>query len=65
MKTAVKMEANPIQVSQPIWWNLRTEAARATKTVATRVHQTVHAAWWERALIPMDTPTIPEPVRRT
>jgi hypothetical protein len=44
MKTARKIEINPTQVNQPIWWNLRTEAQATTKMVARKDHQTVQAA---------------------
>jgi len=64
MKTAMKMERKPAQVSQPIFWNLRMEAQAVTTTVARNDHQTVQAACSESALRPMETPRIPEPLQR-
>jgi hypothetical protein len=61
----MKMLANPTQVSQPIVWNLRTDAVAATKKVARNPHQTLQAACVDSALMPIETPRIPDPVQRT
>lgn len=60
----MKIDENPAHVSQPMEWNFRTLAQMATTTVAMNDHQTVQAAWVERALRPVETPRIPEPVQR-
>ena len=65
MNTAINMDRNPTQVSQPRVWNLRTLAAAVTTTVARNDHQTVQAAWSERAFRAIPTPRIPEPAART
>jgi len=65
MNTAAKMDIKPAQVSHATLWNVRTLAAAMTTTVARKDHHTVQAAWVERALRPMDTPRMPEPVQRT
>lgn len=59
------MEAKPAQVSQATFSNLRTEAARMMAAVAVRAKWVVHRAWVERALRPVATPMMPEPVQRT
>jgi hypothetical protein len=65
MKTAMKMDTKPAQVSQPIWWSFRTEAQAITTMAATKENHTVHVACVERALRPIETPRIPEPAQRT
>ena len=65
MKTATKMLVKPAHVSQPIWWNFRTDAVAVITIVPMNDHQTVHAACVESALRPTDTPRIPEPAQRT
>jgi len=65
MKTATKMETKPAHVSQPIEWNFRILAQKATTTVAINDHQTVQAACVDRAFRPVETPKIPDPVQRT
>lgn len=64
MKTAMKIEKNPAHVSQPMEWNLRTLAQAATTMVARNDHHTVQAACVERALRPVETPRMPDPVQR-
>lgn len=65
MKTAVKMDMKPAQVSQPMLWNLRTDAQRATNTVATKLNHTVQAPCVDKALKAIETPKIPAPAQRT
>jgi hypothetical protein len=50
INTAMKMETNLAQVSQSIWWNLRTLAQAATTMAAISNHQTVHAAWVDKSI---------------
>jgi hypothetical protein len=107
MKTAMKTEAKPAQVSQPIWgwvlvricsdvvcWRRKVfsfhrerssqrnervidkriqltcdiflnEAAAMIKIVATKENQLVQTACPEKTLNAIETPRIPEPVKRT
>jgi len=43
MKTAIKIEAKPAQVIQPIFWNVLMLARAMTAMVARNDHQTVQA----------------------
>lgn len=64
MNTALKMDTKPTQVGHPRVWNLRMLATLETTMVARNDHQTLHTAWFERALIAIETPRIPPPVQR-
>ena len=60
IKTATYTLANPTQVNQPIWENLRTLAHKAMITVAMNENHTVHREWSDNALNAVETPIMPD-----
>lgn len=58
IRTAIKIDMKPATVKKDSFWNLRTEAAAATRIADTRENQTVQAPWEEKVFRAMDTPRI-------
>ena len=62
MKTAVKMDAKPIQVKMANLPSVRMLAANAVHRAAIMVHTTVQTLPLAKILKPCDNPIKPEPV---